>query len=321
MIGTDEFLERLAQGSSFRVLKPARVADSFSMLPPPDKATGRFNVYFQDQDLCLTIRNLQPKCPFSDNQFGLGRVIFLLHLSGKRRIEFGTHSYQLEQPTLAIFYHPPGLRKRSIWSGDAGEVSLTIGMWPSWLSSLCDVTSTGLPGISSIGGDRRDVFWYARPLPYALVSATENLLHHSVDRRVARAFITAKSTEIVCLSLDTLLADRNFLARRDVAKERLERIKALIDADLANPPSLCELAATFGMSQQDLAAEIRDGLGVSLAQYIQSRRMERARVLLESGNLPLKQVAYKVGYCHASNFCTAFKRYFGKPPKSFMRFF
>src|SRR5690606_3134214 len=245
--------------------------------------------------------------------------IFLLHLSGKRRIELGTHSYQLEQPTLAIYYHPPGLRKRSVWSGDVGEVSLTIGMWPHWLGSLCDVSPTGLPGISSLGGDRRDVFWYARPLPYALMAATENLLHHSVNWRVARAFITAKSTEIVCLSLDTLLADENFLSRRDVAKERLEQIKALIDANLTNPPSLCELAAKFGMPPQDLAAEIKDGLGVSLGQYIKSRRMERARVLLESENMPLKQVAYKVGYCHASNFCTAFKRHFGNPPKSFMR--
>jgi AraC-like DNA-binding protein len=47
--------------------------------------------------------------------------------------------------------------------------------------------------------------------------------------------------------------------------------------------------------------------------------MARARMLLEAGNLPLKQVAFEVGYSHASNFCTAFKRHFGKPPKSLLR--
>ncbi|WP_136161279.1 helix-turn-helix transcriptional regulator [Sphingomonas flavalba] len=321
MIADDEFLARISQGSSFRILKadPAAALDSFSMLPPPEKAAGQFDVYCQDQNLGLTIRNLRPKCGFSDDQVGLGRIIFLLHLSGKRRIELGAHSYELAEPTLAIFYHPPGLKKRSVWSDDADEISLTIGMWPHGLSSLCDFSAMDLPGISSISGDRSDVFWYARPLPYTLMSATENLFHHSVDRRVAKAFITAKSTEIACLSLDTLLTDGSFLVRRDVAVDRLERIRTLIEASLPNPPSLCDLAATFGMQPQDLSVEIREGLGVSLNQYITSRRMERARTLLESENMPLKQVAYKVGYCHASNFCTAFKRHFGRPPKNYMR--
>src|SRR5690606_13623908 len=179
MIGNDEFLARLSQGSRFRVSRsgPASSRESFSMIPRPDKAAGQLDVYCRDQNLGLTIRNLRPKCGFSDDQVGLGRMVFLLHLSGKRRIELGEHSHELTEPTLAIFYHPPGLNKRSVWSRGADEVSLTIGMWPQGLASLCDFSSIGLPNIPSMCGDQRDVFWYARPLPYALMSTTENLLH------------------------------------------------------------------------------------------------------------------------------------------------
>jgi AraC-like DNA-binding protein len=79
------------------------------------------------------------------------------------------------------------------------------------------------------------------------------------------------------------------------------------------------MAAAFGVSAHDLSNEIRLGTGNNLGQYITNRRMARARMLLEAGNLPLKQVAFEVGYSHASNFCTAFKRHFGKPPKSLLR--
>jgi AraC-like DNA-binding protein len=289
------------------------------MLPPPDKAAGRLDVYCQDQNLGLTIRKVRPKCGFSDDQVGLGRMVFLLHLSGMRRIELGEKKYQLSEPTLAIYYHAQGLNKRSVWSRNADEMSLTIGMWPQGLESLCDVSSTGLSEIPSLCDNEGDVFWHERPLPYALVSATENLLHNPVDPRLAKAYISAKSTEIVCLSLNTLLGDGDFLSRQDVAQVRLDRVKSLIDANIINPPSLCDMAAAFGVSAHDLSNEIRLGTGNNLGQYITNRRMARARMLLEAGNLPLKQVAFEVGYSHASNFCTAFKRHFGKPPKSLLR--
>lgn len=323
MIGNDEFVSRLNQGSRFRISRSDRAdsPETCSLLPPPEKAAGQLHGYFHDQNLGLTIRNLRPKCEFSDEQIGLGRMVFLLHLSGRRRIEISGQKHQLFEPTLAIFYHPLGLSKRSVWSYGADELSLTIGMWPQGLASLGEFSSSGLPDMSSMGRNQADSFWYARPLPYSMIAATENLFNKSIDPCIAKTYISAKSTEIVCLSLNALLSDGKFLSRRDVAEDRVERIKALIDSSLTNPPSLSDLSGTFRVSVQDLAHEIRTETGVSLAKYITNRRMARARVLLEAGSLPMKQVAYEVGYGHTSNFCTAFKRHFGKPPKSLVRYY
>jgi AraC-like DNA-binding protein len=47
--------------------------------------------------------------------------------------------------------------------------------------------------------------------------------------------------------------------------------------------------------------------------------MQLAQQYLHSSNMPLKAIAYQLGYKHASNFNRAFCDYFGAPPETLRR--
>ncbi|HVY20555.1 MAG TPA: helix-turn-helix transcriptional regulator [Bauldia sp.] len=98
-------------------------------------------------------------------------------------------------------------------------------------------------------------------------------------------------------------------------KAKLAREQLL--ADIRNPPTLSDLAATAGMSEKALNAAFRDVFGVTVFEMLRNERLEHARVVIERENLPLKLVAARVGYRHASNFITAFAARFGETPRRY----
>lgn len=322
MIDTDELVRRLSQGSGFRIQKGngTEAAGAYHYLPPAEHAWGQGVGYYDSQSPCLTIRNLEAKHEFYDDEPGLGRLVFLLHLSGSRRIELGSaRQNELNRPTLVVYHQPQGMYKRSIWNRGDSELSLTVGVFPETLTSLLGFYPICFPDFSSPVGDTAEAFWYSRPLPFALMSAAEKLLNPSIHPLLLKNYISSKSQELLCLSLSTLLSDGEFQSRPDLTLNRVEHVKTMVDANLKNPPSLSEFAVTLGVSTEKLSDELRGETGVSYAQYITERRMKRAMLLLEGGDTPLKRVAYEVGYIHTSNFCTAFKRHFGTTPKDARR--
>lgn len=316
MIGTDEFVRRLNEGSRFQVHRTDDTAGVYRLLPPTESASGHVDGYYDYQNLSLTIRKLQAKDEFFDDEAGLGRLVFLLHLSGSRRIELGSsRSHELTTPTLAVYYQPRGLKKRSAWDSGANELSLSVGIWPKRLTSLLGFYPKCFPKFSE-QAERSVSFWYSRPLPYSVMSATEQLLSPSIHPLLSRSYIAIKSQELLCLSVSSLLSDSGFLSRPDLKLHRVEQVKSMVDANLKDPPSLSDIASTFGVPAEDLSDEIRAATGMGYGQYVIERRMKRAMIMLEGGSTPLKRVAFEVGYCHTSNFCAAFKRHFGATPKA-----
>ncbi|WP_027170251.1 AraC family transcriptional regulator [Mesorhizobium sp. WSM3224] len=315
---TEEFVRRLSQGSGFHIerIDGSEAAGGYRCLPPPEHASGQGVGYYDYQNLCVTMRKLEVKQDFYDDEPGLGRLVFLLHLSGSRRIELGnSHQNHLTAPTLAVYYLPQGVFRRSVWTRGVNEVSMTVGVWPDRLASLLGFYPICFPNFWCSRGDKAEAFWYSRPLPYTLMSAAEGLLNPSVHPLLLKNYISTKSQELLCLSLSTLLSDGELLSRPDLHLKRVEHVKTMVDANLKDPPALSKLATTLGVCAEELSNELREETGVNYVQYITERRMNRAMLLLGRGDSLLKQIAYEVGYAHTSNFCTAFKRHFGTTPK------
>ncbi|MGX5805168.1 helix-turn-helix transcriptional regulator [Bradyrhizobium sp. Arg314] len=318
LTNTDEFLQNLSRGSRFVVQRTedSDVSGEYRVLPPNEYASGHVMGYYDARNPSLTIRNVEARYGFSDDEPGLGRLVFLLHLAGSRCIELGgVHRVELNGPTLGVYYQPRGVGKRSTWIRGTNETSLTVGIWPETLSEIFGFYPGCLPDFSSTGAARGEAFLYSRPLPFTLMSAAEQLLHPRIHPILARNYIATKSSELLYLSLSTLLTDHEQVSRPGTALDRVQQVKTLVDASLRNPPSLTELAARVGVSAQELSNELRAETRVGYAQYVTDRRMKRARLLLEGGDTPLKQVAFEVGYGHTSNFCASFKRHFGMTPK------
>lgn len=96
--------------------------------------------------------------------------------------------------------------------------------------------------------------------------------------------------------------------------QAVHKLLDLIENNMHRRLVITSLCQAVGMSQNYLAKLFRDHLGMTISQYILSRRMETARVLLKSTNLPVKHVALRVGIADAQYFNKQFRRITGVSP-------
>lgn len=87
----------------------------------------------------------------------------------------------------------------------------------------------------------------------------------------------------------------------------LDALAERIDADLARPWTVADLAQACCLSPQRLRARFAEALGQSPLAFLRERRLDRAEALLRAG-LSLDAVALQVGYGRASALSAALRR-------------
>ncbi|MER9236514.1 AraC family transcriptional regulator [Mesorhizobium sp. M0622] len=100
---------------------------------------------------------------------------------------------------------------------------------------------------------------------------------------------------------------------------RLKRALEYIDANLAEPITLGDLAAVTGLSPMHFAAQFRISTGIRPHEYLLRRRIERARELLLQHDSSIVDVALSVGFQTQSHFTTVFKRFMDDTPHQWRR--
>jgi AraC family transcriptional regulator len=113
-------------------------------------------------------------------------------------------------------------------------------------------------------------------------------------------------------------ANRDSRPTAELAKWRLRRVFEYIDEHLDEPIRLADLAATAGLTRMHFAAQFRAATGLRPHEYLLRRRVERAQVLL-SRNVPTVNVALEVGFQSQAHFTAVFKRFVGRPPRTWSR--
>ncbi|WP_263064523.1 helix-turn-helix transcriptional regulator [Dickeya dadantii] len=97
---------------------------------------------------------------------------------------------------------------------------------------------------------------------------------------------------------------------------RIRRIKAQLASDLAEIPTLSELARQEGISAAHLVRGFTHSEGISPLAWLMQVRMRRARIWLRQG-MPISQVALELGFADQAHFTKAFGRYNAMTPGQF----
>lgn len=92
-----------------------------------------------------------------------------------------------------------------------------------------------------------------------------------------------------------------------------------INRNLAEVPSLDEIAAKACLNKNTFIRLFRLQTGFTPTDYIIHRRILRAQILFVSGNTSVKEVAHQVGYDNISYFGRTFKRIVGVSPQHFIQ--
>jgi AraC-like DNA-binding protein len=187
-----------------------------------------------------------------------------------------------------------------------------------------------------LGLDPRDVpppldrlFAHNQPSEHLRISLDANLTHsvqlmvgsrHQIAPALRGRYLEALSMEIL-LQMIGEFSNRQMLQNtatglraRDL--NRIYEARDYLTQHYGKPPKISELARMVGLNQTKLKAGFREVTKYTIYDFITKCRMERAADLLLTGNYGIAEVAYEVGYNYPANFTSAFKKFYGKLPRS-----
>ncbi len=99
------------------------------------------------------------------------------------------------------------------------------------------------------------------------------------------------------------------------------RAERLMEAALAEPVRLGDLAARLAVSERTLHRRFRQATGEAPLAWLQGLRIAVAKRLLEASDLSFEAVGERVGYSDPSAFRLVFKRHTGLTPRDYRRRF
>jgi AraC family transcriptional regulator, transcriptional activator of the genes for pyochelin and ferripyochelin receptors len=222
-----------------------------------------------------------------------------------------------QAPSAAVIIEPPGCQPAEVtFVGSNRYVSVLIHR--KVLARMFAGNECELPDElrSFLRGDLRQAI--ARPLPLnaALLRCLEDLHGCTLERHRRRLFLESRAVDIVCQAIDALAQSEGCSApegRKTAARGVLEVQRAL-EENFITPPPLDDLAHEIGMSRSGLTAAFREILGHSVYGYAHNLRMQHALAMLNERDVSISQIAYALGYGHASSFSVAVQRHFGITP-------
>ena len=95
---------------------------------------------------------------------------------------------------------------------------------------------------------------------------------------------------------------------------RIARTVAGIEHDLSRRVTLPALAASVNLSPSRFALLFQQEVGMSPGRYVRTRRLDRARILLETTALSVREVMTSVAITDAGRFARDFRTHFGMRP-------
>jgi AraC-like DNA-binding protein len=97
----------------------------------------------------------------------------------------------------------------------------------------------------------------------------------------------------------------------------LLRVRDLIDRAYAEPLDVAALARSAAVSPAYFNRSFKAAFGETPHQYLMTRRMERAKALLRTGDMSVTDVCFAVGFGSLGSFSSQFKRLVGDTPSAY----
>ncbi|PTY06740.1 hypothetical protein DB346_00295 [Verrucomicrobia bacterium LW23] len=156
------------------------------------------------------------------------------------------------------------------------------------------------------------------PMSMAQQNLAASLSNPPVSPMAFPIWYQSKALELLAQIVFQPKGEELFCQRQKrVARERVERALAILNANLSEPPDIEQLGARVGCSPFYLSRTFSREMGMTIPQYLRRVRMDRAAELLLSGKHNVTEAALEVGYSSLSHFSKAFCQELGCCPVLF----
>ena len=107
--------------------------------------------------------------------------------------------------------------------------------------------------------------------------------------------------------------------RSVAASPLMQKLRQYLDTHLENTPSIPEISETVGYSPSYLAREFKKQTGLTIQQYLRTRRLELAMLALRSSEDSVLDICHRLGFGSQSYFTEQFRKAFGMTPTEYRR--
>ena len=151
----------------------------------------------------------------------------------------------------------------------------------------------------------------------AMQTALQQILNCPYRGVTRRLYMESKLWELMTLILVDCSDEGIQPIAQSLKPEDVERIRyagEILQLNLVDPPSLMGLARQVQINDYKLKVGFKEIFGTTVFGYLHNCRMERARQLLEVGELSVGKVAHAVGIINRSHFAAGFRKKLGINP-------
>jgi AraC family transcriptional regulator len=199
-----------------------------------------------------------------------------------------------------------------------------ISNWVTPYSLRCVFSSERFSELQLSGDD-----WDPRELNACLdiddASINASMLRLADEARspgfATEIFVEACTTSLMVELIRYLRGHRDTVPRTTggLSPRQLRQIQERIAAAECATPSIIELAALIGVSGRHLTRAFKQSTGQTVGAYVETVQLTRAKAWLTESDLPIKQIAARLGFAHAKNFSSAFFRATTRSPAAYRR--
>jgi len=276
--------------------------------------------YLETGFFAFTYKNDNSNIEVVERQIDNSYIQFHFCTKGEATFVFnqGTYRLPINNDTSLLLYNPQrDLPIHLEVQPNCALVSLIIS-----LEKFHGLFSQDASYVTFLSEDNRDKKYYKDGIISPSMAVVLNqLLNFNLNNSIKPLYFKGKAYELLSLffnrSEDADIEQCPFLVdEENVAK--LKKAKDIIIAEMAEPPTLQQLADRIDLSLKKLKEGFKQIYGDSVFSFLFDYKMEVARKLLESGDYNVNEVGLKVGYSTASHFIAAFKKKFGTTPKKYV---
>jgi YesN/AraC family two-component response regulator len=94
----------------------------------------------------------------------------------------------------------------------------------------------------------------------------------------------------------------------------------MVEFNLAEPLTLSTLAKQFTIDPSYLSHHFAQEMGMTLTNFINMKRLERAKFLIGGSDMYIQEIAEECGFQDVNYFIRLFKRKYGKTPREYRNF-
>ncbi len=247
-------------------------------------------------------------------------VQFHFCIKGSASFLFNDGSYTLpirEENSLLLYNPQRDLPMNLVLEKHSWVLSVLLPI--NKFHSLFSTEANYITFLSEENKDRK--YYKDGQITPSMAIVLNQLMNYNLHPTIKPLYFKAKAYELLSLYFnrpeDADVEQCPFLAD-EVNVSKIKKAKQIMIANMAEPPTLQELADEINLPINRLKEGFKQVYGDSVFSFLFEYKMEVARQLLATGSYNVNEVGLKVGYSTASHFIAAFKKKFGTTPKKFL---